>query len=143
MMPANKKRTYNRVVMYDSSRHDSESTNNHADKNSSDEECTPENTALSAEIGREIERMRSQTPMPTSPIGCSNGIATDATQPDASGTPIGGQNAANTGETQDSTGKIRLKKEQNTENSKSKSNLEPRRSERIRTAQRVVKLGVE
>ena len=41
MMPANKKRTYNHVVMYDSSSHDSESTNNHADKNSSDEESTP------------------------------------------------------------------------------------------------------
>ena len=41
MMPANKKLTYNRVVMYDSSSHDSESTNNHANKNSSDEESTP------------------------------------------------------------------------------------------------------
>ena len=96
--------------MYDSSSNDSKSTNNHADKNSSNEENTRENTALTAEIGREIERMRSQTPMHTSPIGCSTGIATDATQPDASGTPIRGQSAANTGETaQDNTGKILLK----------------------------------
>ena len=128
--------------MYDSSSHDSKSTNNHADKNSSDEGSTPENTAITAEIGREIERMRSQSPMPLSPIGCSTGITTDATQPDASGIPIRGQNAANTGETaQDNTGKIRSKKAQNIENSKSNSNLEPCRSERKRTTQRTVKLG--
>ena len=136
MMPANKKRTYNRVVMYDSSSHDSESTNNHADKNSFGEESTLEDTALTAEIGREIEKMRSQTPMPTSPIGCSTKTATDVAQPDTSGTPIHGQSAANTGETaQDNTGKIRLRQTINTENSKLNSNLEPRRSERIRTAQ--------
>ena len=116
MMPAKKKRTYNRVVMDDSSSRDSESTSNHADKNSFGEESTPEDTALKAEIGREIERMRSQTPMPTSPIGCSTEIATDAAQPDASGTPIRGQSAANTGEiAQDNAVKIRLKQKINSE----------------------------
>ena len=145
MKPAKKKRLYNRVVMHDSSSCDSEATSNHADKNSSGEENTPEDAALRAEIGREIERMRSQTPMPTSPIGCSTGIATDAAQPDTSGTPIRGQSAANTGEiTQDNAGKIRLKQKNSAENSKSNFNSEPRRSERIKTAQRVVKLcGVE
>ena len=135
MMPAKKKRTYSRVVKDDSSSRDSESTSNHADKISSGEENTPEDTAVRAVFGREIERMRSQTPMPTSPIGCITEIATDAAQPDTSGTPIRGQSAANTGETtQDNAGKIRLKQKTSAENSKSNFNSEPRRSERIKTA---------
>ena len=81
-----KKQGYNRVVVYDSSSRDSDSVNNDADKDSSEEEDIPEDTGLRAEIGREIENLRNQTPMLTPQIGFSTVIATDATQPDQSGT---------------------------------------------------------
>ena len=137
-----KKRTYNRVITYDSSSQDSESNETSAPKDSSEEEELPDDTALRAEIGREIDRIRSQTPMPTSPVGCSTKIATDAPQPDTSGTPILGQNAPTTAEVEpDEAGKAGLKYKINTENGQSNLNLEPRRSKRIKTAQRVVKLG--
>ena len=133
MMPSKKKRTYNRVEIYESPSRDSDSTSNDADKISSDEEDSPEDTGLKAEIGREIEKMRAQTPMPTSPMGCSTEIVTDTAQPDVSETPIRGQNTVDADEIEhENTDKTRLKQ---------KTNLEPRRSERIRTAQRVVKLG--
>ena len=138
-----KKRAYSRVVIYDSSNHDSEPDSNHADKDSSDEEEElPDDTVLRTEIGREIYRTRSQTPMPASPIGCSTEIVTEITQPDTSGTPIHGQNATDTAEVEpDDAGKVELKPRIRTKNSQSNSNLEPRRSERIKTAQRIVKLG--
>ena len=142
-MPMKKKKQgYNRVVVYDSSSRDSNSVKNDADKDSSEEEVNPEDTDLRAEIGREIENLRNQTPMLTPPIGCSTEIATDVTQPDQSGTPIRGQSAATTTTVEhETTGKPRLKPKTKTENHQTKIDLEPRRSERIRTAQRVVKLG--
>ena len=82
--------------------------------------------------------------MLTSPIGCSTEIPTaaDTTQPDALGTPIRGQNTSNNEAIdQDHAGKTRLKQNTNNESSSLDSNSEPRRSERIRTARRVVKLG--
>ena len=82
--------------------------------------------------------------MLTSPIGCSTEIppAADVTQPDAFETPIRGQNTSNTEAIdQDHAGKTRLKQNTNDENSSIDSNSEPRRSERIRMAKRVVKLG--
>ena len=79
-MPMKKKKQgYNRVVVYDSSRRDSDSVKNDADKDSSEEKVNPEDTDLRAEIGREIENLRNQTPMLTPPIGCSTEIATDVT----------------------------------------------------------------
>ena len=123
--------------MYDSSSRDSESTSNYADRATSEKEGATEDTALKAVIGREVERIRSQTPMLTSPIGCSTEIppAADATQPDAFGTPIRGQNTSNTeAMDQDHAGETRLKQNTNDESSSLDSNSEPRRSERIRTA---------
>ena len=130
--------------MYDSSSRDSESTSNYADKATSEEEDATEDTALKAVIGLEVERIRSQTPMLTSPIGCSTEIppAADVTQPDAFGTPIRGQSTSNTeAKDQDYAGKTRLKQKTNNESSSLDSNSETRRSERIRMAKRVVKLG--
>ena len=142
-MPMKKKKQgYNRVVVYDSSSLDSDSVNNDADKGSSEEEVNPEETGLRAEIGREIENLRNQTPMLIPPIGCSTEIATDATQPDQSGTPIRDQSTATTTTVEhETTGKPRLKPKTKVENHQTKIELEPRRSERIITAQRVVKLG--
>ena len=80
--------------------------------------------------------------MLTAPIGCSTEIATEATPPDQSGTPIRGQSAATTTAVEhESTGKPRLKPKTKVENHQTKVDIEPRRSERIRTAQRVVILG--
>ena len=133
-----KKRAYSRVITYDSSSHDSEPNSNHADKDSSDEEEElPDDTVLRTEIGREIDRIRSQTPMPASPIGCSTEIVTEIAQPDTSGTPIHGQNATDTSEVEpDDAGKVELKPRIRTENSQSNSNLEPRRSKRITSRER-------
>ena len=143
-MPAIKKRPYNRVVIYDSSSHGSESTSQYADNGTSEEEEITEDATLKEAIDREVVRLRSQTPMLTSPIGCSTEIpqTTDATPPDEFGTPIRGQNMHNAEATdQDHTGKTRLKQNIRDENNSLNSNLEPRRSERIRAAKRVVKLG--
>ena len=143
-MPAKKKRPYNRVVIYDSSSHDSESTSQYADNDISEEEDVTEDTSLKEAIDREVERLWSQTPMLTSPIGCSTETpqTTDATPPDEFGTPIRGQNMPNAEATdQDHTGKIQLKQNIRDESNSLNSNLEPRRSERIRAAKRVVKLG--
>ena len=120
-----------------------ESNGNNEEKVSSDEEEElPNITTLRAEIGREIDRIRSQTPMPSSPIDCSTEVATDITQPDTSGTPIHGQNTTTTAETEpDNAGKVGLKHRINVENNQLNLELEPRRSERIRTARRTVKLG--
>ena len=138
-MPS-KKRPYSRVVLYDSSSNDSESTNNQADMTTSEEEDT-EDITLKAMIGREVERIRSETPIPTSPIGCSTELAPpeDTAQPDTSGTPIRIQNTSGT-ETvpQDDTGKTRLKQNVNGESNPLDPTIEPRRSERIRTAKRIV-----
>ena len=90
-MPMEKKRNYNLVIVYGLSSNDSDSTKTNADKDSSDAEDNPEDTGLKAEIGREIEKIRAQTPILTSPIGCSTEIATNAAQRDQSGTPIHGQ----------------------------------------------------
>ena len=80
--------------------------------------------------------------MLTPPIGCSTEIATDSTQPDQSGTPIRGQSRATTTIVEhETTGKPRLKPKTKVGNHQTKIELEPRRSERIRTVQREVKLG--
>ena len=99
---------------------------------------------LEAMIGQEVERIRSQTPMLTSSIGCSTEIpqAADATQPDALETPIRSQSTSNTEAIDhDHAGKARLKQTFSDESSSLDLNQEPRRSERIRSAKRVVKLG--
>ena len=141
-MPS-KKRPYSRVVLYDSSSNDSGPTNNQADTTTSEEEDTDDIT-LKDMIGREVERIRSETPMPSSPIGCSTELIPpeDTTQPNTSGTPIRNQSTSGI-ETapQDVTGKIRLKQNANGENNPLDLTIEPRRSERIKTAKIIVKLG--
>ena len=146
MMPTTsnkKKRTHSRIITYDSSSRYSESNGNNEEKDSSDEEEElPNNTTLRAEIGREIDRIRSQTSMPYSPIGCSTEVATDTTQPDTSGTPIHGQNTTTTAEIEpENAGELGLKQRIDVENNQLNLELEPRRSERIRTARRTLKLG--
>ena len=141
-MPS-KKRPYSRVVLYDSSSNDSGPTNNQADTTTSEEEDTDDIT-LKDMIGREVERIRLETPMPSSPIGCSTELIPpeDTTQPDTSGTPIRNQSTSGI-ETapHDVTGKIRLKQNANGENNPLDLTIEPCRSERIKTAKRTVKLG--
>ena len=87
--------------------------------------------------------MREQTPAPTTQVGCSTGRASNPPQPDVQGTPIHRQTTLDTGietaEPEDgTTGKIRA--EQNSYFEK-KTEPELRRSERIKSARRVVKLG--
>ena len=141
-MPS-KKQSYSRVVLYESSSNDSEPINDQVDTTTSEEEDT-EDITLKDMIGREVERIRSETPMPSSPIGCSTELVPpeDTAQPDTSGTPIRNQSTSGI-ETvpQDVTGKIRLKQIVNGENNPLDLTIEPRRSERIRTAERIVKLG--
>ena len=115
-MPLKKKRNYNRVTVYDSSSHDSNLTDASADEDSSDMEDNTKDTILRAEIGREIERLRAQTPTLTSPIRCSTELANNPTQTDHSGTPIHGQGIDDTVETEEeSTGKLRSKQKMNFE----------------------------
>ena len=143
-MPAAKKRAYNRVVMYDSSSRDSESTGNYPDRATSEEEDVTDDITLEAMIGQEVERIRSQTPMLTPPIGCITEIpsAADAIQPDAIETPIRGQSTSNTGPIDnDHADKTWLKQNIRDDNTSLDIIQEPRRSERIRSAKRVVKLG--
>ena len=68
-MPMKKKQHHNRVVIYDSSSGESNLTDAIVNGDCSDTEDDPEETNLRAEIGREIERLRDQTPTLTSPIG--------------------------------------------------------------------------
>ena len=113
-----------------------------ADEDSSHTENNTEDTNLRAEIGREIGRLRAQTPTLTSPIGCSTELANNQAQPDHSGTPIHGQEIDDTAETgEELTGKLRSKQKSNIEKTQTRTESEPRRSERIRSAQKVVKLG--
>ena len=86
-----KKRNDNRVVVYDSSSHDSNSIDTSVVKDSSDAEDNTEDTELRAEIVRETERLRAQTPMQTSPMGCSTELPSNKAQADHSGTSIRGQ----------------------------------------------------
>ena len=90
-MPS-KKRTYSRVILHDSSSNDSEPTNDQADMTTSEGEAT-EDITLRDMIDREVERLRSETPMPSSPIGCSTELVPpeDTALPDTSGTPIRNQ----------------------------------------------------
>ena len=85
-MPAKKK--HNSVVIYDSSSSESNLTDASLVEDSSDTEENLEETNLRAEIGRDIERLRDQTPTLTAPIGSSTELAYNPTQPDHSGTPI-------------------------------------------------------
>ena len=141
-MPMKKKRNHNRVVMYDSSSRESNLSDASVDGDSSDTEDDPEETNLRAEIGRERERLRDQTPTLTSPIGCCTELANNPPQSDHSGTPIHRQEVDDTTEPgEEPTGKLRPEQKINIEKNQTKFESEPRRSERIRSAQRVVKLG--
>ena len=83
-------------------------TDNGVDGDCSDTEDDPEETNLRAEIGREIERLRDQTPTLTSPIGCSTELAINPSQSDHSGTPIHRQEVDDTTEPgEEPTGKLR------------------------------------
>ena len=69
-------------------------------------------------------------------------LADNPTQSYHSGTPIHDQEIDDTTETgEESTGKLRSKQKMNYEKTQTRTELEPCRSERIRSAQRVVKLG--
>ena len=143
------KRKYKRVVTYDSSSRESkaaDSSSGEDNRYSGREEEDPEETDLGAEIGRNIERLREQTPAPTTQVGCSTGRASNPPQSDVQGTPIHRQTTPDTGnETAEAgegtTGKIRAEQNSYFEKNQIKSESEPRRSERIKLARRVVKLG--
>ena len=144
-MPAKGK--YKRVVVYDSSSNAANSSSEEEEKSDTDtEEESTEEAAIRAEIGREIERLREQTPALTEPIGCSTGRADNPPQPDIQGTPIHRQETLNFGNEiaepeEAATCKIRAEQNSYSENNQIKSESEPRRSERIKSARRVVKLG--
>ena len=143
------KRKHKRVITYDSSSRESNAADPSSGEDNPDsdrEEEDPEETDLRAEIGREIERLREQTPAPTTQVGCSTGRASNPPQPDVQGTPLHRQTTPDTGnETAEpgegTTGKIRAEQNSYFEKNQIKSESEPRRSERIKSAQRVVKLG--
>ena len=145
-MPTKKK--YKRIIAYDSSSGESNTADPSSgeDNPDSDREEDPEETDLRAEIGREFERLREQTPAPTTQVGCSTGRASNPPQPDVQGTPIHRQTTPDTGnETAEpgegTTGEVRAEQNSYLEKSQIKSESEPRRSERIKSARRVVKLG--
>ena len=127
--------------MYDSSSRDSDSIPPSADKDSSDTEDSHDETDLRAEIGRKIETLRAQTPTMTSPIGCSSTIAPNTAQLDPSGTPVRGQKTSTVIAEQELTGKPRLKQIYKEMKNQVRFELEPRRSERVKTAKRIGKLG--
>ena len=128
--------------MYDSSSRKSNLIDASVSEDSSNTAEEPEETDLRDEIGREIERLRDQTPILTTPIGCSTELANNPPRPDHSGTPIRRQQADDTNEPEEApTGKPRSKQKIDIGKSQIKFKSEPRRSERIRSAQRVVKLG--
>ena len=80
--------------------------------------------------------------MPTLPNGCSTELLGNSAQPDHLGTPIHGQETVTTATAeQELAGKPRSKQKTKIEKKQTRTELEPRRSERIKTAQRVVKLG--
>ena len=113
-MPAKKK--YNRVVMYDSSSRESNLTDASQGEYSSDTEEDLEDTNLRAEIGREIERLRDQTPTLTAPIGCSTELVNNPQQPDHSGTPIHRQEVYDITEPgEEPTGKLKAEQKTNIE----------------------------
>ena len=143
-MPTKKK--YKRIITYDSSSRESNTADlsSGEDNPDSDREEDPEETDLRAEIGREIERLREQTPAPTTQVGCSTGRASNPPQPDVQGTPIHRQTTPDTETTEPgdgTTGKIRAEQNSYFEKNQTKLKPEPRRSERIKLARRVVKLG--
>ena len=73
-MPTKKK--YKRIIAYDSSSGESNTADPSSGEDNPDsdrQEEDPEETDLRAEIGREIERLREQTPAPTTQVGCSTG----------------------------------------------------------------------
>ena len=134
-MPAKKK--YKRIITYDSSSRESNTADPSSgeDNPNSDREEDPEETDLRAEIGRENERLREQTPAPTTQVGCSTGRASNPPQPDVQGTPIHRQTTPDTGiETAEPgdgiTGKIRAEQNSYFEKNQIKSEPEPRRSQR-------------
>ena len=81
----------------------------------------------------------------TSPIGCNTAIAPTTSQLDSSGTPIRNQETntviSEEGNKEGMTGKLRSKQVNEEIRNKIRFELEPRRSERIKTAKRVGKFG--
>ena len=137
------------MVLYDSSNRDSYSIDTpHTDKNNPDTDNSSEAGDIRAEIERTVGALRSRTPAMTSPIGCSTAVVPNASQHDPSGSPIRYRETITgtvEGETNNGkTGKIRP--EHVNEGIKNKvrfeKEIEPRRSERIKTAEKVGKLGV-
>ena len=106
------------------------------DIDSTDTDDNHDGTGLRAEIGRKIETLRAQTPAMTSPIGCSTAIAPNTAQTDQSGTPIRGQGNNTAIADQESTGKPGLKQIHKEFKNQVRFELEPRRSERLKTAKR-------
>ena len=139
-----KKLTYRCVVMYGSSSRDSDSIVPNVNKDCSDMDSKSVETGLRADIGRQVETLRAQTPTMTSPIGCSTVIAPNTSQLDPSGTPIRIQETntviAEQGNKEGMTGKLRSKQVKVEIRNKVRFELEPRRSERIKTAKRVGKV---
>ena len=147
-MPS-KKPDYKRVVLYDSSNRDSDSIDaSNADKDNPDTDNSSEAGGLRTDIERAIETPWEQTPAMTSPIGCSTAIPPTAIQLVPSGIPIRGrEKITGTAEGQTCEGqtdKIRLNHVSNKEirnKVRFENEIEPRRSERIKTANRVGILG--
>ena len=140
-IPLEEKTNYRRVVIYDSSSRDSDSITPNADRDSSDTESKSEETGLRAEIGRQIETLRAKAPTMTSPIECSTAIAPTTSQLDPSDTPIRGQETNTAVAEEEMTGKPRSKQVHEEVRNKVRFELEPCRSERIKTAKRLGKLG--
>ena len=115
------------------------------DKDSSDTDSNSEETGLRAEIGRQYKTLRAQTPTMTSPIGCSTAMAHTTSHLDPSGTPIRSQETntviTKEGNKEGMTGKLRSKQVNEEISNKVRFELEPRISEKIKTAKRVGKFG--
>ena len=109
------KRNYKRVVMHDSSSHESDLTDTSPGEDNLDSEGEKEEreeTDIRDEVGREIKRLREQTPATTMQVGCSTGRANNPPQLDHHGTPIHRQISTNVADEiaeprEEPTGKIR------------------------------------
>ena len=111
-----------------------------ADKDDSDTDNSCEVTGFRTKIERTIETLRAQTPTMTSPIGCSTAIAPTTSYQDPLCTPLRGRET-NTDTAEDETregltGKITSKQVNEEKRNKVRFELEPRRSERMKTAKK-------
>ena len=137
-MPS-KKPAYNRVVLHEYPSRDSDSTAPNADRDGPDTDNSAEAACVMTEIDRTIVTMRALPPAMTSPIGCSTAIAPTTSRHGPSGTPIRGREA-NTGTVEEEirdgqTSKRRSKhvNEETRNKGKFENEIEPHRSERIKT----------